>query len=337
MHGATIATAVVTDDPTLRAATEQVISNPPEWLLATTGIGMRTWFETARAWNLDAALREALADTRVLARGPKSASAVESLGIKVWRRAPSDRLSDLVDMLADVGAGGDTVVVQLYGEPSSGVVGAIVELGAEVVEVATYLWKDPAEEGPALRLAGAVAAARVDAVTFTSAPALRNLLTIAARHGLDEWVRTAFNQRVVAACVGPACAEAARSVGIENPTAPAVGRLGLLIRELTEELARRRLTLVMAGQKVVLQGRLAIVEGEAVHLGGRERDVLRVLGGFAGEMVPRAGLLRAVWGEGAHDSHVMEVTISRLRSKLGKAGEALETVPSLGYRLDAAS
>jgi uroporphyrinogen-III synthase len=333
LHGPTISTVVVADDQALRAVTEAVIHACPAWLLATTGIGMRTWFEAARAWSLDAGLRASLSGARVLARGPKSAAAVESLGLKVWSRAPSDRLSELVEALARAGVNGDTVVVQLYGEPSSEVTSDIAKLGADVVEVSTYRWTDPAEEGPALRLAGAIVACRVHAVTFTSAPAVRNLLAIAGRHGLDESVRGAFNQRVVAACVGPACAETARSVGIDNPVAPAVGRLGLLIRELTDELARRRPILVMAGQEVVLQGRLAIVEGEAVSLGGRESDVLSVLARFSGQVVPRAGLLREVWGEQAHDSHVMEVTISRLRAKLGKAGGALEAVPSQGFRL----
>ncbi len=337
LHGPTISTAVVADDQALRAVTEAVIHSPPQWLLATTGIGMRTWFEAARSWSLDVDLRDSLSCARVLARGPKSASAVESLGLKVWSRAPSDRLSELVDTLARAGVDGHTVVVQLYGEPSSEVTGDIAKLGAKVSEVATYRWTDPIEEGPALRLAGAAAACRVHAVTFTSAPAVRNLLAIASRHGLAESVRSAFDHRVVAACVGPACAETARSVGIDNPVAPAVGRLGLLIREMTDELARRRPILVMAGQKVVLQGRVAIVEGEVVSLGGRESDVLWVLARFPGEVVPRAGLLRAVWGEQAHDSHVMEVTLSRLRAKLGTAGAALEAVPNEGYRLATSS
>ncbi|MGH9128631.1 MAG: uroporphyrinogen-III synthase [Acidimicrobiales bacterium] len=337
LQGPTISTAVLVDDKGLRDATDAVIERPPEWLLATTGIGMRSWFETARAWGCDDALRKALAGARVLARGPKSAGAVEALGLVVWQRAASDRLSELVDMLSGAGVRGDTVVMQLYGEPSSEVTAAIAAMGAEVVEVATYEWRDPVEEGPALRLAGAVSACRVDAVTFTSAPAVRNLIAIAARHGLAERVLGAFNRRVVAACVGPACAEAARSVGIEAPVAPGVGRLGLLIRELTDEFARRRPVLVLAGHEVVLQGRLAVVEGDVIALGGRERDVLSVLAQLRGEVVPRAELLRAVWGEDAHDSHVMEVTISRLRSKLGAAGPALEAVSGQGYRLDAAS
>lgn len=333
LHGPTISTVQVGDDEALRAATDSVIEVPPEWLVATTGIGMRSWFEAVRAWGSDGALRDALVSTRILARGPKAASAVESLGLAVWQRAASDRMAELVSMLDSAGIAGSRVVLQLFGEPSPEVSAALSRLGAEVLEVATYQWRDPVDEGPALRLAGAAVACRVDAVTFTSAPAVRNLVAIAARHGLDEALLEAFNGRVLAACVGPACAEAARAVGIVTLVAPSVGRLGLLIRELTEELSRRRPALVMDGHQVLLQGRLAIVDGEAVSLGGRERDVLWALAEIPGALVPRAGLLRAVWGDGARDSHVMEVTISRLRAKLGEAGSALEAVSKQGYRL----
>lgn len=337
LHGPTISTVQVGDDEELRAATMSVIEGPPRWLVATTGIGMRAWFEAAKAWGCDVDLRDALSTGRVLARGPKAASAVEALGLSVYKRAASDRMSEVVSILSEAGVVGQRVVLQLFGEPSPEVSAELARLGAEVLEVATYQWRDPVEEGPALRLASAVVACRVDAVTFTSAPAVRNLLVIATRHGLGEALLDSLNGRVLPACVGPACAEAAREVGITTPIAPSVGRLGLLIRELTDELLRRRPELVMDGHQVLLQGRLAIVDGEPVALGGRERDVLWVLAECPGALVPRAGLLRAVWGEDARDSHVMEVTISRLRAKLGGAGSALETVSKQGYRLDPAS
>lgn len=334
LHGPTISTVQVGDDEELRSATSSVIEHPPSWLVATTGIGMRSWFEAAKAWGCEGDLRDAFVTTRILARGPKAASAVESLGLVVYQRAASDRMAEVVRILSEAGVAGERVVIQLFGEPSPEVIAQLSALGAEVVEVATYQWRDPLEEGPALRLASAVAACRVDAVTFTSAPALRNLVAIAERNGLAEALLGALNGRVVAACVGPACAEAARAAGVFSPVAPAVGRLGLLIRELTDELLRRRPELVMEGHQVLLQGRLAIVDGEAVSLGRREREVLRVLAESPGALAPRAELLRAVWGEGARDSHVMEVTISRLRAKLGDAGSALATVSKHGYRLD---
>ena len=38
------------DDAELRAATADVLSRPIDMFLATTGIGMKTWFAAADAW-----------------------------------------------------------------------------------------------------------------------------------------------------------------------------------------------------------------------------------------------------------------------------------------------
>ena len=49
------------DEPALRAATESVLDAPVDMLIATTGIGMRSWFAAAESWGLLAPLQEALA------------------------------------------------------------------------------------------------------------------------------------------------------------------------------------------------------------------------------------------------------------------------------------
>ncbi len=349
LHGPSITTAYLVDDVALRRDTEAVIASPPAWLLATTGIGMRAWFEAAQEWGIEEGLRAALARARVVARGPKSAVAAESLGLAVWKRAPTERMGDLVAILAEAGAAagdaadgdgaaagevaGQRVVVQLYGTESPEVRLALEDMGAQVTEIGVYQWRSPPDEGPAVRLATAVVAGRLEAVTFTAAPAARNLMAIAGRHGLEKQLRDAFNTRVLAACVGPVCAGGAREVGIEAPLAPAVGRLGLLVRELTQRLQDDRPILDLAGHQVVVQGCLAIVDGEPVRLGPRERDLILALARRPGAVAARAWLLQRVWGDHARDSHVVEVTVGRLRDKLGPAGAAIEVVPGRGYRM----
>jgi len=40
-----------------------------------------------------------------------------------------------------------------------------------------------------------------------------------------------------------------------------------------------------------------------------------------------------VWGEAATDTHVVEVTVGRLRRRLGEHGRAIAAVPKRGYAL----
>ena len=204
LHGPSIATAFLSDDERLKAVTVELIERPPRYLAATTGIGMRAWFEAAGGWGLAGALSGALSQTLVVARGPKSAAAVQAVGLEVWRSATSEQMDEVVGLLLAEPLAGARVAVQLYGMPAPGPVAALSESGAEVIEVAVYQWRTPDDPGPAIALAEAAIDGRLCAVTFTAAPAVTNLFALAATRNLDQQLLDAFNQdRVIAACVGP--------------------------------------------------------------------------------------------------------------------------------------
>lgn len=198
-----------------------------------------------------------------------------------------------------------------------------------------YQWRTPDDPAPAARLAQAAVDGKLQAVTFTAAPAVTNLFTIAATHGIDDALRDAFNDRgVVAACVGPVCGRGATDAGITDPLVPAVGRLGLLVRALSERLVSDRRTVHMAGVDVVLQGLVALVGDERVRLNCRERALLDTLAARPGAVVSRPILIRRMWSANGADPHAVEVAVGRLRPRLGPAGAALVAVPGRGYRLD---
>lgn len=334
LHGPTMTTQYLASDDDLRQATEAVIARRPDYLVATTGIGVRAWTEAAAVWGLGEQLAAVLGGARIVARGPKAAAAVQAAGLEVWGRSATEQMGALVDMLLDEPLAGRTVAVQEYGmvnpEPSS----ALRAAGADVLEVPVYRWRAPEDRGPVLRLVEAVCDGRVDAITFTSAPAVHNLFAIAREHGADAGLRDACNRGVVVACVGPVCAEGARAEGVSAPLAPSVGRLGLLVRALSDHLAGRRRTLAMAGAQVALQGSVVEIDGERAELAPRERAVLDALVAAGGAVVPRPALMEQVWGPGGTDPHVLEVTVGRLRRRLGPAGGALVASPGRGYRLD---
>jgi uroporphyrinogen-III synthase len=159
-------------------------------------------------------------------------------------------------------------------------------------------------------------------------------MAIAERHGLGGDLRSGFNEGgVVAACVGPVCAEGARAAGIHNIVAPSVGRLGLLVRVLSDALLQRRRELRHERCELVVQGRAVLVDGAVVNLSPREHAVLARLLMRVGAVVPKQALLRP-GGQGvAVDAHAVETTVARLRRRLGPAGDALCAVPGRGYRL----
>jgi uroporphyrinogen-III synthase len=237
VHAPTMRTIDLTDDEALRTITSALAEDPPDYLIVTTGMGMRRWLEAAARWGLDTALLAGLAaNSRVVARGAKATSAARGANLDVWWRAPEETMQEIVDHLAafdDVGQA--RVALQLFdpqGNPSTEVLRA---MAGELVEVPVYQWALPDDPGPAQELVDAAIAGEVDAITFTAQPAVHNLFRMAGDR--RSALRAAFNGRVVAACVGPVCASAATEEGVEAPMWPDPPRLVAMVRQLTTRLA----------------------------------------------------------------------------------------------------
>jgi two-component system phosphate regulon response regulator PhoB len=76
-----------------------------------------------------------------------------------------------------------------------------------------------------------------------------------------------------------------------------------------------------------------LVAGKRVHLTGLEFKLLRTLLQRRGRVQARDRLLNDVWGyESIIDTRTVDTHVRRLREKLGKAGDSIETVRSFGYR-----
>jgi uroporphyrinogen-III synthase len=241
IHGPSIATALLADDTTLRAATIDLIERPPDYLVATTGLGIRAWIQAARDWDLADTLTSALQTASIVTRGPKSTAAVQAQGLAVWASAANEQMNEVIAILDREDLAGRRVAVQLYGMAAPELTASLHAAGAEVVEVAVYQWRTPDDPGPCLELIDAAVTGRLHAVTFTAAPAATNLFAIGATAGAADQLRDAFNHRgVVAACVGPVCAQGAVNAGVRSPLVPPIGRLGLLVRALSQHLRTDR-------------------------------------------------------------------------------------------------
>lgn len=238
VHGPTMRTVDLTADDRLRAVTEDLVAHRPEWLVATTGMGMRRWIEAAGVWGLADDLLAALGSTRIVARGAKSTSAVRQAGLEVAWRAPNESMDEILDHLAGEGVGGARVALQLFDpddHPATVALHAMVGDG-ELVEVPLYRWLPPADPGPARRLVGQIVEAGVDAVTFTSQPAVRFLFRIAEAEGRADELRRALNGPVLPVCVGPVCARAAVEEGVEQTVWPEPNRLPPMVRLVADRL-----------------------------------------------------------------------------------------------------
>ena len=78
------------------------------------------------------------------------------------------------------------------------------------------------------------------------------------------------------------------------------------------------------------------VNGEGVDLSFKEYSLLLCLLEADQNVVSREELLNHVWGEYYGESRTLDVHISKLRVKLGEAGDYIRTVKGVGYQLTGA-
>ncbi|GAB2924423.1 hypothetical protein GCM10027280_09420 [Micromonospora polyrhachis] len=188
-------------------------------------------------------------------------------------------------------------------------------------------WATPADLAPLRRLVFLVANRMVDAIAFTSAPAVDSLLHSA---GPDiEAVLAALRTDVLAACVAPVTAAPLRRHRVPV-LVPGQTRLGALVRAITAELPRRAIDLRVAGHRLTLRGHVALLDDTPHSLAPAPMAVLRALAGTPGRVLTRAALLHRL-PRGA-DGHTVEMAVARIRATLRVPG-LVQTVLRRGYRL----
>ncbi|WP_280472031.1 uroporphyrinogen-III synthase, partial [Nocardia cyriacigeorgica] len=340
-RGATIVSAPairiipLADDTELERVTRRLVDDPPQITVATTGIGFRGWMEAAEGWGLAEQLRDTLAGTRVVARGPKAKGAIRAAELREEWSPASESSAEVLDHLLAEGVEGVRIAVQLHGattewEPVPDFCEVLRCAGADVVPVPVYRWTPPDDQGPMDQLIEAVVTSSLDCVTFTSAPAVASMLMRAKETGMIEGLLHALRGRVLAACVGPITAAPLEELGV--PTSmPARARLGALARHVAEELPRRANRIHAAGHTISVRGGCVVVDGVVRQLAPAPMSLMRSLARQPGRVVSREDLLAALPG-GGDDTHAVETAIARLRAGLGTP-KAIQTVVKRGYRL----
>nr|WP_221308518.1 uroporphyrinogen-III synthase [Nocardiopsis mwathae] len=319
----------LSDDQRLAAVSRRLIAEPADVVVATTGIGFRGWVEACETWGQAEGLVSAMANARLIARGPKAKGAIRAAGLTEEWSPPSESSAEVLDYLLSTGVSGLRVAVQLHGEPLPDFCAALRMAGADVVEVPIYRWTEPEDVAPLDRLIDGVVGGAVDAVTFTSAPAAAGLLARAEQTGLRHPLVAALRTGALAMCVGPVTARPLMAHDI--PTVwPARARIGAQVRKLTEELPDRYPLLPVAGHRLRLRGHAVLLDGVVRPISPALMRVLRELARRPGQVRDRADLLAGLGGDA--DAHAVETAVARLRTALGDP-KIIQTVVKRGYRL----
>jgi uroporphyrinogen-III synthase len=323
------------DDDTLVAATATLIQDPPDVVVATTGVGFRAWVEAADAHGLADQLLTVLDGARIVARGPKARGAVQAAGLGTDWVAESETSAEVAEVLLSEGVQGLHIAIQHHGAGADGLDEVFAKAGARVSPLVVYRWGPAPDTDAVASSVRAAAAGEIDAAVFTSAPGAEAWMQAVEAAGLlDEVVSRFTTGEMVAASVGPVTSRPLAARGVQ-PLEPERGRLGALVRALVghyEESDAVALTTVAGA--LVIRARVAVLDGQVLPLSPTGVEVLRLLASAGGDVVSREQVLDVLPGV-SRDGHAVEVAVARLREAAGRR-DLVKTVVKRGYRLELA-
>lgn len=220
-----------------------------DYAIFMTGPGVFALFAGARSLGREREVTDALAKTRVVARSAKPKDALSKHGIRV-DAIPTEATSAGILALLARRVNSSVVAVLSHGSSPSALCDGLKDAGAEVLEFSTYSYALETSSSGAeildsmrfkpvlsqrarvLELIEATISGKVDAVTFTSPPAAKNLFSIASDAGrLDSLVR-AVNDRVIVVAVGPPTRETVEAAGVKVDVIPSVYKMGPMVNDL---------------------------------------------------------------------------------------------------------
>ncbi len=330
LHAPTLRIVPLVEDSWLHEATSQVLADPPDDVVVTTGIGMRGWIEAVDAAGRAPALLKVLGAARIYARGPKARGAIRAAGLVETWAAESETTGEIVDRLLAEGVAGRRIAFQLHGVIDDDQVDRLRAAGARVHAVPVYRWGPSPNPAAVTRAIDAMCARTVDAVVFTSAPGAKALLDAADEAGRLADLVDALGGDVLPAAVGIVTAGPLQVLGVK-PLMPDRARLGALVRCVADHLAAGgRAGLATDHGTVRVRGSAAVVGNDVIPLSPVLAVLLRALVRAEGAVVDRRSLLGELPDAG--DEHAVEVAIGRLRAALGRP-DLVQTVVKRGYRL----
>lgn len=223
------------DNPPAVDFAHRLISGEIEMVILMTGVGTRYLVSQVERHVGRERFLNALSDVVTVARGPKPVLAMREFGLEVTHKVPEPNTwRDVLTTLDQVAPVLNlTVGLQEYGLPNPSLVAGLEARGARVISVKVYGWDLPENVAPLEENLRAVAAGERDALMFTSAHQVVNVITVAQRLGIAERLREQLS-KVVVCSIGPTTSEMLRHQGWPVDLEPEHPKLGHLVQNAAE-------------------------------------------------------------------------------------------------------
>ena len=315
----------------LRARTEQVLAAPVDEVVVSSAFGLDAWLTAAAGWGMADSLRAHFGDARLLARDGRAADRLRAIGLSVIWSTASSTAEDLLRYLAAQPLTGRRIVVQQDAPSLREPCWRLRALGAEIVEVPTYLTAPPPSVAILHRLVDQIINRHVDAVILLGEPATANLLSRADAEQRRGDLLNALCEDVLCACLGPLTARSLYAQGVE-PLIASAPFPEELARTIADALPKRADQITVNGSRLEIRGQAVLIDDRLIPVQAGPIAILRALARRPGSVLSCADIRRTVPAWSSADDHAIEMAVSRLRRSLGR-NDLVQTVMRRGYRL----
>jgi uroporphyrinogen-III synthase len=217
---------------------DQLSARNLPFVVFLTGAGVTALLNEAETLGRLHELLDGLEHATTICRGPKPAGVLAKHRVTVDVRIPAPHTTrELLATMSLLLLDERRVGIVHYGERNEAVIAALVDRRAEIEELCLYEWQLPHDLAPLHGLIRAAIAREIDAVVFTTQIHVRHLLRVADTMQQREALVQALQEDIVAAAIGPTCAEALVNAGITPQVIADPPKIGPLLTSLADHLA----------------------------------------------------------------------------------------------------
>jgi uroporphyrinogen-III synthase len=202
----------VEDSAPVEAWLQRLADGQHDVVILYTGEGPSRLLGFARRKDMEEEVVGGLHRACKVARGPKPAKILRSIGLAPDVMAEAPTTAGLIATLSSLDLKGKRIGVQLYPGGEQVLSDFLDDAGARSDPILCYRYASDEEDGQVLQFIEELASGTVDLIAFTSTAQVRRLQEVSRQFGKAGELDAAMRQTLIAA-IGPVTAEAVEKAG----------------------------------------------------------------------------------------------------------------------------
>jgi len=229
----------IENNPQALAFGEKLLNAQYDMVIFLTGVGTRSLVQAIQTKFSLELIQEALGNTILVARGPKSVVALKENNVvpKVVVPEPNTwrDVLEAIKTLKPDGMKGLRIAVQEYGVSNEELLDALRQLGALVTPVPVYQWALPDDIEPLRRLLKHIIEGQVDAILVTNAVQIEHVMKVLEETRKVDEFRMALKM-VLVASIGESTSERLKHYDLPIDIEPSHSKMGIFVKETSEHI-----------------------------------------------------------------------------------------------------